>query len=229
MSVSGIVCVGDPKQQICHETVTIDCRQALGQTHCVPAPLIVLNGPSSSGKSSIIAALQDLWPRPLFVSGIDTFIAGWPESHSSFPGDDGSAASISAMRIVPGLGPAPSWIPQYGDEFHAVMRLAHESWAAMSRGGIDLIVDHVIIDATIRDQARSTLVDAFWIGVTCDVDELVRRETARGNRYLGFASGTSAVVHLEMTYDLVIDTTNTPTDVLAHQICDAVMKKRDDY
>lgn len=195
----------------------------------MPAPLIVLNGPSSSGKSSIITALQDLWPRPLFASGIDTFIAGWPESHASFPGDDGSPASISAMRIVPGLGPVPSWIPEYGDEFHTVMRLAHESWAKMSQGGIDLIVDHVIIDATIREQARSTLGDAFWVGVTCDVDELVRRETARGDRYLGFASGTSAVVHREMTYDLVIDTTNTPTDILAHQIYDAVMARLNDY
>jgi chloramphenicol 3-O phosphotransferase len=191
----------------------------------VPAPLIVLNGPSSSGKSSIVAALQVLWPRPLFVSGIDNFIAGWPESHASFPGEDGSPATISAMQIVPGLGPAPSWIPQYGDEFHTVMRLAHESWAAMSQGGIDLIVDHVIIDQTMRDQARSTLVGAFWVGVTCDVDELVRRESARGDRYLGFASGTSAVVHREMTYDLVVDTTNTPTDILAHHIYDAVMER----
>jgi hypothetical protein len=162
----------------------------------------------------------------LFASGIDTFIAGWPQSHASFPGDDGSPAPPSAMRIVPGLGPEPSWIPQYDDEFHMVMRLAHESWAAMSQGGIDLIIDHVIIDATMRDQARSMLVDAFWVGVTCDVDELVRRETARGDRYLGFASGTSAVVHREMTYDLVVDTTNTPTDVLAHQIYDAVMRKQ---
>jgi chloramphenicol 3-O phosphotransferase len=133
------------------------------------------------------------------------------------------------MRIVPGLGPAPSWIPQYGDEFHTLMRLAHESWAAMSQGGIDLIVDHVIIDATIRDQARSTLVDAFWVGVTCDVEELVRRETVRGDRYPGFASGTSAVVHLEMTYDLVVDTTTTPTDILAHQIYDAVIGRQNDY
>ena len=191
----------------------------------MPAPLIVLNGPSSSGKSSIIAVLQDLWPRPLFASGIDTFITGWPQSHASFPGDDGSPAPESAMRIVPGLGPAPSWIPQYGDEFHQVLRLAHESWAAMSRGGIDLIVDHVIIDATIRDQAKTMLVDAFWVGVTCDVDELIRREAARGDRYLGFASGTSAVVHLEMTYDLIVDTTGTPTDVLAHEIYDAVNSK----
>jgi chloramphenicol 3-O phosphotransferase len=123
---------------------------------------------------------------------------------------------------VAGVGPAPSWIPEYGDEFHKVMTFAHESWAAMNRGGIDLVIDHVVLDATLRDQARSTLTNAFWVGVTCDIDELVRRETARGDRRLGFASGTASVVHNEMTYDLIVDTTVTPADVLARQIYDAV-------
>lgn len=187
------------------------------------APLIVLNGPSSSGKSSIITALQGLWPRPLFTSGIDAVITGWPEAHVTLPGPDGSPAAPSGMRIVPGLGPAPSWIPEYGDEFHDIMRLAHEWWAAMSQGGIDMIVDHVIVDATIRSQATTALAGAFWVGVTCDVGELVRREAARGDRFLGFASGTSAVAHREMDYDLVVDTTATTADVLAHQIYDAVL------
>ena len=96
-------------------------------------------------------------------------------------------------------------------------------WAAMSRAGVDLVLDHVILDATIREQARSTLTDAFWVGVSCDVDVLIRREAARGDRFLGFASGTSAVVHREMIYDLIVDTTATPSDVLARQIYHAVI------
>lgn len=189
----------------------------------VPSPLIVLNGPSSAGKTSIVTALQGIWPRPLFASGIDAFIIGWPESHVDLPGEDGTTATRSGIGIVAGLGPAPSWIPEFGDEFHAVMRHAHEMWGAMSRTGIDLVIDHVICDATMREQARSSLVDAFWVGVTCDVDELVRRETARGDRYIGFASGTSAAVHHDMSYDLVIDTTSTSAETLARLIYDAVI------
>ncbi len=189
----------------------------------VSAPLIVLNGPSSAGKTSIIRALQAIWPRPLFTSGIDAFIVGWPDSHVSLPGQDGSPAAPSGVRVVAGGGPAPSWIPEFGDRFHTVMRVAHEMWAPMSRAGIDLVVDHVIIDATIREQARRTLVDAVWVGVSCDVDELVRREAARGDRFLGFASGTSAVVHQGMTYDLTVDTTASPPEVLARQIYHAVI------
>jgi chloramphenicol 3-O phosphotransferase len=107
--------------------------------------------------------------------------------------------------------------------FHAVLQLAHESWAAMSRSGIDLIVDHCIFDAKVREQAKSALTDAFWVEVTCDVDELLRRESARGDLYIGFASGTSAVVHDEIAYDLVIDTTTTPSDALARQVYDVVL------
>ena len=186
------------------------------------ATLIVLNGPSSAGKSTIISALQDLWPRPLFASGLDVFIGGWPDSHVTFPSSDGSPAPESGMRIVAGVGPAPSWIPEYGDAFHKVMKLAHEFWAAMNNAGIDLVIDHVILDAVIREQALSTLTNAIWVGVTCDIDELIHRETARGDRYLGFASGTAPIVHREMIYDLIVDTTVTPSDVLAGQIYDAV-------
>ena len=190
----------------------------------MPAPIIVLNGASSSGKTTIARALQGLWPRPLFLTGIDTFLLGWPESYATFPGDDGSLDAPSAgIRIVPGLDPAPSWIPEFGDDFHSMMRLAHESWALISKGGVNLVIDHVLIDPTLRKQATDTLVRAFWVGVMCDVDELIRRETARGDRHVGFASGTSAVVHQEMNYDLVIDTTTTSTELLARQVYDAVM------
>ena len=83
------------------------------------------------------------------------------------------------------------------------------------------MIDHVLLDATLREQARSSLHAAFWVGVTCDVDELARRETERGDRHIGFASGSSAVVHEGMTYDLMVDTTFTPAGPLAQQIFDA--------
>jgi chloramphenicol 3-O phosphotransferase len=203
--------------------LAIDNGWKVDNNRRVPASIIVLNGASSSGKTTIARALQDLWPRPLILTGIDAFILGWPDSYATYPADDGSPAAPSAgVRIVPGLGPAPSWIPEFGDDFHTMMRLAHESWALISQGGVNLVIDHVLIDPTLRKQARDTLVGAFWVGVMCDVDELIRRETARGDRHVGFASGTSAVVHREMSYDLVIDTTATSTELLARQVYDAL-------
>src|ERR1039458_8219814 len=123
--------VGGPTPPFSRHTLAVDSWGPIVQNRRMSASLIVLNGPSSSGKSSIISALQDLWPRPQFASGLDVFIGGWPDSHVTFPGDDGSPASESGMRIVQGDGPAPSWIPEYDHEFHTVTRLAHRFWADM--------------------------------------------------------------------------------------------------
>ena len=186
--------------------------------------LIVLNGPSSAGKSSIAHALQVLWPRPLFVTGIDTFIAGWPETFVSVASDDGTPAPPSSgLRIVPGQGPAPSLIIELGDSFRHLMHVAHETWAKIQEAGVDQVVDHVFVDEDLGRDARATLQHAFWVGVTCDVEELVRREAIRGDRTVGFASGTSAVAHLNARYDLVVDTTQTSSDVIAERIASAVI------
>lgn len=183
--------------------------------------IIVLNGPSSSGKSAIAAELQKLWPRPLWVTGLDVLIAGWPASFVQVPAEDGTPAlPCTGLRIVPGSGPEPSWIPEFGEDFHAMTRCAHASWSLMGRGGVDLLIDHVILDPTLREQARSNLSTAFWVGVRCDIDELVRRETERGDRTVGFASGSSVVVHEDMDYDLIVDTTSTPPESLARHIFD---------
>jgi len=189
----------------------------------MPAKLIVLNGASSSGKSSIALALQDLWPRPLLVTGLDTYIGGWPSKFTKFIGEDGTSTEQTVgLRVVPGNGPAPSWIFESGEQFNQLVRLVHRAWASYGKGGIDQVVDHAIFEESMRLDALATLTNAFWVGVMCDMDELVRRETQRGDRPTGFASGTSAVVHEGMSYDLVVDSTSTSSERLAQQIIDAV-------
>jgi chloramphenicol 3-O phosphotransferase len=194
----------------------------MGKTRHMPATLIVLNGPSSAGKSSIARCLQDLWPRPLLVTGIDTFIGGWPGSFLKFRGDDGTPSEQSVgLRVVPGHGLPPSWILESGEDFNTLMRLAHRAWASISAGGIDQVVDHAIFEEPMRRDALEVLSNAYWVGVTCDIDELVRREAQRGDRPTGFASGTSAVVHNGMRYDVVVDSTSLTSEELARHIFDA--------
>lgn len=206
-------------------TKLIDIQWAHSNTHLMPSDLIILNGPSSVGKSSLVRELQQLWPRPLFATGTDSIIIGWPESFVLDHNESDPAKEKDALHIVAGLGSAPSWVPKMNDTFLTISRHAHESWAAIHQSGIDVVVDHCIIEPNIREQAQSLLIGAFWVGVTCDVEELVRREAVRGDRYLGFASGTSAVVHCGMDYDLVIDTTSTPPEKLARQVFDAVRRR----
>lgn len=189
----------------------------------MPGDLIILNGPSSAGKSSVVKEMQKLWPRPLFTVGIDTVFTGWPERFVLDHHESDPVKESESLRIVAGLGPAPSWIPKLSDAFLLVSRHLLESWVSMNQGGIDVVIDHCIIDPTLREQALELLAGAFWVGVMCDIEELVRREKVRGDRYMGFASGSSAVVHQGMSYDMEIDTTSTSPEVLAQQIFDELL------
>lgn len=200
----------------------IDNEGRDGNTRLMPGDLLILNGPSSAGKSSLVRELQKLWPRPLFATGIDTIFVGWAEKFVLDHDQSDPATEMESLHIVAGLGPAPSWIPELNDTFLTISRHAHESWAAIHQSGVDVVIDHCIIEPGIREQAQSLLLRAFWVGVTCDVEELVRREAARGDRYAGFASGSSAVVHRGMNYDLVVDSTSTPPEELALQVFDAM-------
>lgn len=186
---------------------------------------IVLNGPSSAGKSSVAAALQLAWNGPLLVTGIDSFLAGFPEHLFSLPDDDGTpGAATTGVHVIPGRGPAPSWIPALGPDGLLLMRAAHRAWRSVAETGLDQVIDHVILDAATRDDAINVLngPDVLWVGIYCDVDELVRRETARADRFRGFASGTWAQVHDGMTYDLVLDTTTSSSQQCAAQVLTAL-------
>lgn len=192
---------------------------------------IVLNGPSSAGKSSLGAALQLAWDGPLLVTGIDSFLGGFPERLFSLPNEDGSPGpATSGVHVVPGRGPAPSWIPSLGADGLLLMRAAHRAWRSVAETGLDQVVDHVILDDATRDDALEVLngPDVLWVGVYCDVDELVRRETARADRFPGFASGTWAQVHDGMTYDLVVDTTTQTPEACAEQVLAALRSARPD-
>jgi chloramphenicol 3-O phosphotransferase len=203
----------------------IDIKGVDSNTHLMSGDLIILNGPSSAGKSTVVREMQKLWPRPLYAVGIDTVFAGWPERFVLDHNESDPMKEAEALRIVAGLGPAPSWVPKLSDTFLAISRHALKSWATMNQEGIDVVIDHCIIEPTVREQAQDLLVDAFWVGVMCDIEELIRREAVRGDRYVGFASGTSAVVHQGMNYNMVIDTTSTSPEELAQLIFDALLHR----
>jgi len=63
----------------------------------VPGACVVLNGASSSGKTSIALALHDRWPGPLQISGIDTFLLCQAESFFGIAGSGGRGAALRAQ------------------------------------------------------------------------------------------------------------------------------------
>src|SRR6516225_5900571 len=100
---------------------------------------IVLNGTSCPGRSSIAAALQELWPRPLQVTGIDTFLAA--QSRRFFAAGGRVAAGFSRVPVTAGGPPASGWVP--GPLGRGMIKASHAYGAACAGAGLDQVIDDV--------------------------------------------------------------------------------------
>ncbi|MFJ8951557.1 chloramphenicol phosphotransferase CPT [Streptomyces sp. NPDC102381] len=165
--------------------------------------VIVLNGGSSSGKSSIARELQTLLlPEPWLSLSVDTLIQALPSSGAGIEfGADGSIT----------VGPA----------FDRVEDAWMVGVAAMAAAGAPVIVDEVFLGGPhSQNRWRKALagLDVLWVGVRCDAVVAAAREAARGDRIAGMAASQAALVHEGVTYDLVVDTTRTGAAECAREI-----------
>lgn len=149
--------------------------------------IILLNGPSSSGKSTVAARLQALLDEPFWCFSIDHLRA---------------AKVLPTRRIDTGEFPWPSLRAQFFDGFHRCL-------PALASAGNNLVVEHIIETRQWMDQLLALLadVDVFFVGLHCPVDELERREMARGDRRIGEARADFETTHRLCTYDMEVDST----------------------
>jgi chloramphenicol 3-O phosphotransferase len=165
---------------------------------------IVLNGTSCSGKSSIAAALQELWPRPLQVTGIDTFLAS--QSKRFFATDGRVAAGFSWVPVTIDGQPAFEWVP--GPLGLGMIKASHAYWAACAGAGLDQVIDDVwlVPDQPAGLQDALVAANTLWVGVHCPLALAEQRERERGDRIVGTVRGQHALVHTFRTYDVDVDT-----------------------
>ncbi|SEO51909.1 chloramphenicol 3-O phosphotransferase [Actinacidiphila rubida] len=177
----------------------------------------MLNGGSSSGKSTLARRLQDLLPEAWLTLGTDTLVDALPgrlrSSHT-----DGAAGAAGADG-TDGIGIADSGEVVTGEEF----RRLDEAWArgvaAIVRAGVPVVVDEVFLGGP-RSQARWRAAlagtDVLWVGVRCDPEVAAAREAARGDRVGGMARLQAELVHRGVEYDLEVDSgKGTPEDCAA--------------
>ncbi|WP_030242042.1 chloramphenicol phosphotransferase CPT [Streptomyces sp. NRRL S-350] len=160
--------------------------------------MIVLNGGSSSGKSSIARRLQELLPEPWLHLGADTMVAALPERLRSGDGGDGIGGLEAGDGTV-----------EVGPVFAALDAAWTAGVAAMARAGARIVVDEVFLGTTAsqaRWRAALEGLDVLWVGVRCDPAVAAAREAARGDRVPGMAAAQAESVHRGVSYDLVVDT-----------------------
>lgn len=149
--------------------------------------IILLNGASSSGKSTLAHALQGKIELPFWHISIDHLR---------------DAGVLPLDRIRNGEFIWRELREPFFEGFHLAL-------PAYARAGNNLIVEH-IVETRIWMQRLIHLLsafDVFFVGIHCNVDELERREALRGDRHAGDARRDSETVHQHAAYDLEIDST----------------------
>jgi chloramphenicol 3-O phosphotransferase len=100
------------------------------------------------------------------------------------------------------------------DEWQRVFRRTrsayHRALAGAGLAGCDVIGDHVLSEPWRLAELieLTTAVDVLLVHVTCELDELERRERDRGDRQPGTAGAQRAVVFAHGDCDLEVDTTH---------------------
>ncbi len=166
---------------------------------------IVLNGTSSSGKTSISKRLQEILLPTYLGFSIDTILYALP------PSDLRAMMAGAAIRR-----------PDY--DFDRLVRGFHAAAASLLQAGNRLIIDN----ATAREEWRADLIekitgyDVFWVGVHCDAAVAAGRESARGDRAIGTAAREAPLVHRGFQYDFEVDTSNISSDRAAAMVAQAL-------
>ncbi len=108
------------------------------------------------------------------------------------------------------------WIEQ------PAISLFHHTIGAVAKLGRSAVVDHVMIDSSWLAELTKLLHEsyAYLIGVRCPLEELARREQARGDRPIGLAAAQYSIVHRSAVYDLEVDTSVAS----AEQCADAILQ-----
>ena len=170
--------------------------------------VIVLNGASSSGKSSIAIELQGLLPRPFLTFGVDTLVAALPPASSAHE---------------PGIAFGSDGVVAVGDRFRQLEHAWYQGLAAIVRDDVGVIIDEVFLGGReSQERLRSSLggLRVVWVGVRCDLEVAVAREIARAERTQGMASSQAMIVHEGVQYDLQVDTTTSTALECATTIAD---------
>ena len=73
----------------------------------------------------------------------------------------------------------------------------HNCLPALASAGNNLIVEHIVETAEWMERLLRLLepFDVYFVGIHCPLEELERREKARGDRRIGEARTDYAIVH----------------------------------
>lgn len=179
--------------------------------------IILLNGTSSSGKTTIAKQLQEKYQGVLLLYGLDTMVqTAFPEK-CDYPPYDEQAIQVTASEQeghqIIRLKVSPYMYPVY--------QTAVKYYKMLSEQGYEIIVDEVLFDKKRITPFFEILFHekVYFVGVKPAKDGVIRREQERGDRLEGLAAGLyDEVYHPLFTYDITLDTGTMSPEEAADRI-----------
>ncbi|MGC4042993.1 MAG: zeta toxin family protein [Armatimonas sp.] len=160
-----------------------------------PPTIVFLNGTSSSGKTSIVSALQAILDEPYLTFSADLRKPMLP------PFRQGLGWEVSGIldRLRQGY---------YG------------CLVALVEAGNYVIADQAMEDPAWIFACAETLKETrtYFIGVRCELNVALQREQARGDRTIGLVAEQHDKVHQLGMYDFEVDSSEATPEDCAEQI-----------
>jgi chloramphenicol 3-O phosphotransferase len=193
----------------------------------VPGRVVVLNGTSSAGKTTLATTLQtrlasegDCW----IVLGIDDVFLKLPHDWIRMRdwlgayAEEGIAFETIDGEVERRVGPIGN-----------MTLAAYRGWvSAAARAGLNVIVDEVLLDESdwIGWQQELDGLDVLWVRVDIALDVLDARERERGDRMIGLARSQYDLVHRFPDYDLRVDTALVDPDTATDAVMELLRRAR---
>lgn len=167
--------------------------------------IVYLHGASGSGKTCIAVQLQEQLDGTYLHFGLDTIWHGMPRK--------------LLARLARGEELSDVKCPSVGRSYVKCVE-------ALAGLGHDLIIDDDLPDDVVRDHVLPILrpYPMVLVGVQCPLAELLRRETARGDRPRGSAKRGYEGIHRHLQYDLAVDSSKETPVELARRIAEFVKR-----
>ena len=178
--------------------------------------IIILNGGSSAGKTSLGKAMQDIMEGTWLLMGIDLFWFTLPQKQIDlnrvqpeyYTWTTESLGNKEFMRIQPG--------PILDD----LMICRYKAIATFLDAGFNVIADDVVWKKLWLIECLKALepYETYFVHAFCSDEESARRERQRGDRLIGWARGSAIYADMDALYDVQFDTTDSAPEVLAHKL-----------
>ena len=194
----------------------------------VMGTIIIINGPSASGKSSIQNELQRQMPELYLKAGIDTFfdaLIPTPnlsdfELTKSFQQYTNDGVLIRGVRLIQDAQGNQMVPLEIGPAGAAIISGMHFAIAAYANRGNNLIVDYILYKPEWLSDLAAALKNCkvYFVGIKVPLSILEERERIRATSPIGHARSHYEEVHNGMIYDLELNVNEMKPNESAQKI-----------